>query len=200
MRKLAFSGLFALAVVAGCLLTPEQASAQRFTIGGGNFRVDVGRPYYGRGYNAWPGYYGRGYYDGYYRGNYYGRWYYPGYYDRYTYRSPAAEFYVAPRNSYYYTGTYSGSSTPYVQPAAVATATAQIEIVAPNSNARVWFRGVESGQTGPSHWFDVTQLESGRAYSFEVEARWMQNGREMRHTRMIQVNAGQNLRVDLSRS
>lgn len=199
MRKLVFLGLFAAAVVAGFLLTPEQASAQRF-----GYRLDVGRPYfYDRGYSGWPGYYGSGYYDRYYRG-YYGRGYYPGYYDR-VYRWPGVQYYVAPRDSYYFDGTSYGSTT-YVRPAPVlatgivATGTAQVEIVAPNPSARIWFRGVESGQSGTSHWFDVTQLENGRTYNFQVEARWLENGQEMRRTRMIQVSPGQNVRVDLSRS
>jgi len=190
-----------LVAAAGLLLTPATAPAQHGGghgggghgggghggggHGGGYYGGGYGRGYYGGGYGR--GYYGRGYYPGYYGG------YYPGYYGNYDYApdydtySAAPDYYTTPAPDY-------GNAPDYgTAPAAPSRNTARVTIHVPDPNADIWFNGTKTAQKGTERVFESPELEPGRDFTYDVRARWMEDGREVEQDRKIEVHAGDRL-------
>jgi uncharacterized protein (TIGR03000 family) len=141
----------------------------------GNWRggvyVGPGYGYYGRGY----GYYGRGY------------GYYAPYYGSYYYGSPATSYYYEPE------------TTTYVQPAAAAD-TAHIRVLVPDANARVWFDGALTQQSGTDRMFHTPSLTVGSTYNYRIRASWMQGNREMTQERTVSVTPGATAVADFTQA
>lgn len=203
MRLIGIKAAVAAAVVALAAATP--ASAQRH-YGGGGYR------------GGWGGYYGRGgYYPGSYgwggsgigvyvgpRYSYYPRYGYDGYYGYpgYSYSYP----------SYYsYPSTYSSDVVTYGTPASTEIRSFYPpDPVAPTNQARVhvrcpagaelWFDGTATEQRGNDRMFSTPTLEQGKNYTYEVKARWMDNGKPVERTKVVSVRAGQTTDVDFMTS
>jgi len=157
-------------------------------------------PFYGYGFgypyfyggSYWPNYYGYSYPDyGYlYSGsNYYGPDY-SGYAPDYGYTpdvtSPA----------------YGAPSTALQPPPATNvgnTAPAIVRVHVP-ANAELWFDGVKTTQTGADRVFESPPLTAGKAYTYDIKARWMQDGKEVVQTRSINVQPGQPVAVDFTQA
>ncbi len=148
---------------------------------------------FGRAY-AYPGYYGNSYYLAPYYGvglaystQYYAppAYYSPGY-SAVQYSAPA----VAP-SSYqsFYPPEANGPG------AVTGDAPATVEVRLP-AGAGLWFGAFRTDQTGNVRRFQSPPLAAGRAYTYEVRARWDQDGRPVEQTRTVQVRAGQAVRVD----
>ena len=209
LRKYVMPALLSLACV---LMVTDFAHAQRR--GGGSYRggsygsgyrggynsgwgVTVGpggvsfgtSPYYGGGYYG-SGYYGSGYYGNRYGSPYYGstygnRYYSPGYSSGYY--SP----YYDDGYSYSYPSTtYVQPSQAYVQPAPVADGSAQIRVLVPDPNARVWFDGNPTQQTGTDRSFHTPPLNPNVSNSYRIRASWMQGGQEVTQERVVNVTPG----------
>jgi uncharacterized protein (TIGR03000 family) len=72
-----------------------------------------------------------------------------------------------------------------------------LNIQAP-AGANLWISDVFVGQGGSSRQFVSPPLENGRTYTYDIKARWMQDGREMTSTRTLEFQGGQtNLSFDL---
>jgi uncharacterized protein (TIGR03000 family) len=89
---------------------------------------------------------------------------------------------------------------PHADPAAApvsAASPARIRVHLP-ADAALWFEGRVTNQGG--HWrqFVTPPLSGGGAFEYEVEARWMEEGREVRRRRSVRVNAGAEAVVDFS--
>jgi uncharacterized protein (TIGR03000 family) len=139
-------------------------------------------PYYGYyGYGYRP-YYGSYYYP--YRYGYYG--YYPNYYyePSYSYYTPSS-LYVAPAVTSYQASYYSPPANNF----------ANVEVRVP-ANAEIWFDGVKTNQTGELRNFSTPPLEAGRNFSYEVRARWTEDGKPVERTRTVRVRAGERTVVD----
>jgi len=54
-------------------------------------------------------------------------------------------------------------------------------------DAEVWFNGVKTGQTGAVRQFQSPPLEPGGTYTYQVRARWTQNGEVQDQTRDLRV-------------
>lgn len=173
-----------------------------------------GHGYGGYGHSFGYGGYGRGYggygWGGYGWGGYgYGLGYYPSYGYSYPY-------------NYYYTAPYSyGYSAPqiYTEPyAAVPSSTvpaqdsgtpgtivpasnvsssnaALIEVRVP-ANAEVFVDGNKTQQTGATRLFESPPLKQGSRYAYEVEAKWMDNGKMVEQKRKVVVQAGERSQAD----
>jgi uncharacterized protein (TIGR03000 family) len=147
--------------------------------------------YGGRGgYGGYGGYgWGGGYYPRYgwgYGGSYpsYGySGYYPGY--AYDYGTPT---YVYPDTPTVIT-RQSGSYAPPTDN------TAMVHVRVP-SNATVWFDGDRTQQSGTDRTFASPPLKPGNTYSYEVRARWMDNGKPVEETRTVKVRANETSNVD----
>ncbi len=161
---------------------------------GGYYGTSFGR--YGIGYN--PGYYGSYYYP-----YSYGGYNYPYNYGGYSYPYSYGSNY----SPYYYGGTYPSSLynySPYAtggvalnvqtQPAAPADTTAHIHLNVP-ANAQVWFAGEKMKSTGTLREFQSPALQPGAKYSYDVMAKWMQDGKEVTQKQTVRVWAGANLNV-----
>jgi uncharacterized protein (TIGR03000 family) len=148
---------------------------------GGNFGHHHG--FYGGGY--YPGFYGGGYYPGIFGGSY--PWY-----DTYTY--PSYSYYDAPALQYY----YSPATEYYAPPAPVAADYANIRVIVPDPQGRVWFDGNRTSQTGTERLFSTPSLTMGSRYSYQIRASWMQGAREVSQERTVSVTPGQTTLVDFS--
>jgi uncharacterized protein (TIGR03000 family) len=196
------------------LLASAVASAQ-VSVGVGRFGVSVGTPYYG----YYPGYYSYGsYYPSYYSYGYYPNYYSSGYYpSRWYYSSPGYTTYYYPSNSYttYAPADYYPSSTPsysYSAPGDTSSYygygaaampregadTARLNVRLPDPDARVWIEDKETRQRGTLREFVSPPLNPDKRYTYEVRARWMENGKEMERTRTVPVRANDTATVDFT--
>jgi uncharacterized protein (TIGR03000 family) len=207
--------LLAPAVLAlgGLLFAPEAVLAQHGHGGGGGGGGGHVSGYHGGGYHGGYGYGGRGYgygggygygrgygygYGGYYPwwgGGYWGGYgpYYGGYYNGDTYVNPNYTTYVQPDT------TYVQPDTAYVQPAPQGSDnSAGIRVIVPDPNARVWFDGAATTQTGTDRLFNTPPLSAG-THSYRIRATWTQNGREVTQERTVPIAAGRLSIADFTR-
>ena len=145
-------------------------------------------PGYRRGY---PRYYGYGYrYPSYY-GSYGASPYYYGYspysYDAYGYSSSAPAY-----DSGYY-DSYGGATSPNPD-ATQADTSAHITVILP-ANAEIWVDGSKMTSTGSVREFQSPSLATGHSYTYEVRARWNQNGKMVTQTQNVEVAAGAHVNV-----
>jgi uncharacterized protein (TIGR03000 family) len=61
-------------------------------------------------------------------------------------------------------------------------------------NAEIWFDGSATTSTGSVREFQSPSLSPGR-YTYEIRARWTENGREITQTQKVAVSPGAHLRV-----
>jgi uncharacterized protein (TIGR03000 family) len=155
----------------------------------------------GFGYHSYYGYHPSYGYD-----NYYG--YYP-YYNTYPSSSYDTYPYVESSPTYDsgYAGSYGdvGSSTPpavnyqsFYPPATATTESdngAHVTVTVP-AGAQLWFDGTPTTSTGSVREFNSPPLTPGHRYSYEVQARWNENGKEVTQTQKVQVGAGTHAQVD----
>lgn len=211
LKRLLHPGVLSLLAATALLLIPSVSQAQRgrggYSVGRGGVGYYGGSPSYGNwGYGYSP-YYSRSYYPGYYGYNsgYYPRSYYGGYY------YPNTSYYNNSyyNNSYYSDGSYAAtpntsSYQSYYPSEGVTGASANV----PEQNSRavtmsirvpadaeVWFGDVKTNVTGTERLFVSPPLEPGRDYTYEIRARWNENGRPVERTRTLQVHAGDRLNI-----
>jgi uncharacterized protein (TIGR03000 family) len=94
---------------------------------------------------------------------------------------------------------YRGLRAPRRIGAASAEPIAHIVLRVP-ANALVWFDGSETTSTGPVREFESPPLASGRQYTYQIKARWVENGQTITRTQDITVSAGAQLEVDFPSS
>src|SRR5262249_10294447 len=85
-------------------------------------------------------------------------------------------------------GAPPASSAPAVTPAQPTTA-AHVTLKVP-ANAEVWFEGTKTTTTGAVREFESPPLTPGRRYTYQVRARWKENGHEVTQTQKVEVTAG----------
>jgi uncharacterized protein (TIGR03000 family) len=79
-----------------------------------------------------------------------------------------------------------------VTPAATPTTAGvpvQIDLQVP-ADARVWFDGEKTSQTGTQRQFVTPPLIQGREYTYEVRAAWKEGGRDVTESRHLSFRAG----------
>jgi uncharacterized protein (TIGR03000 family) len=211
MSRLRFA-LVAGVALALPLLAAENGFAQWRHGGGG--RWDGG--YYG----GWGGSYGWGGYNSPWYGSSY-TYAYP-YTNSYTYSYPYRYSYGYPytyNSPYYYGSTYSsptvyyptmpsnayvsGTGSPgaysttqsFYPPDAQGNMPALINVQVP-PDAQVWFDDVNTSQRGMERVFRSPPLQQGQDYSYEVKARWNENGKDVERTRKVRIHAGERVFVN----
>jgi uncharacterized protein (TIGR03000 family) len=152
--------------------------------GGGHGGGHGGGGGFSRGHYGYGGYGYGGYGYGYGLGGYGYGGYYPGY--AYGYGGPV---YVYPDTP----PTVSTRSSAYYAPS--SNNTAEIRLRVP-SDATVWVDGDRTRQTGPSRDFVTPTLKPGTTYSYQVKARWMEDGKPVEQTRKVKVRANETTNVD----
>jgi uncharacterized protein (TIGR03000 family) len=198
-KALLFGGTLLLAGAA-VLVTPGLGQAQHGGgghgggHGGGGFRgghvggAGIGETHFG------------GYRGGFHRGGSYGhpyshygdRRYYGGYgfypysyggydsYDPYSYASPGVT------DDSGYNGSY-GDMTQYYTPTTDTSARISVKVPA---GARVSFDGTPTSSMGSVREFTSPPLTPNSRYTYQVQARWDENGREVTQTQQVEVRAG----------
>jgi uncharacterized protein (TIGR03000 family) len=73
----------------------------------------------------------------------------------------------------------------------------QITIRVP-AEAKIWFDGEQTGQTGTTRVFVSPPLELGRDYHYEVRARWQDGEGTVERTRRLSFRAGETIGLDFS--
>ena len=154
-----------------------------------------------------PGYFSgfpAGYTGGYYNGRSYSNpgLYYPGYFSRsggYYAPSYSPPVYYTPPSAAYISGGYRGEVGPADQapgpPPPDGTAAVGVHVPA---DAEVFFNDAQTKQSGEQREFVTPTLPVGRAYQYDVRARWKENGKEIDRTRTITVHANQRAEVDFT--
>jgi uncharacterized protein (TIGR03000 family) len=64
-------------------------------------------------------------------------------------------------------------------------------------DAQLLFQGTETKLTGPARVFRSPPLEFGKTYRYDVQARWLENGKPVEKSRAVTVRAGERFVVDL---
>jgi uncharacterized protein (TIGR03000 family) len=95
--------------------------------------------------------------------------------------------------------TYGTSSTSAYGPTTPASLPANIAVRVPEPTAEVWFEGSKTSQTGVLRTFASPPLPLGNSYTYQVRARWTENGQVIDQTRPVQVVANQQTTVDFTR-
>jgi uncharacterized protein (TIGR03000 family) len=152
--------------------------------GGGRY---PGGYYGGAGYG---GFYGGGIilnfplYGGYGYGAPYRFGYAPLYYDDY----PLGDMYYPPPQ-------YLQPS--YVQQEQVPARYATIRVLLPDANAKVWFDGNETKQSGAERYFYMPDLDpKGGPYSYRIRAAWKEGEEPMVQERVVEVSPGKTALAD----
>jgi uncharacterized protein (TIGR03000 family) len=133
-------------------------------------------------FGAWPYYYGSYPYSG-----------YSGYYP-YTYSSD----WSSPAYDSGYYGSDGGVTSPnpdVYSPAITQPDTRAQIIVNVPADAEIWFEGTKMTSTGSVRQYTSPPLTPGTRYTYEVRARWTENGQEVTQTQEVKVAAGTNVNV-----
>jgi uncharacterized protein (TIGR03000 family) len=72
--------------------------------------------------------------------------------------------------------------------------TANVTVNVP-ADAQVWFDDNATTSTGGVRQYVSPPLTPGKGYTYEVRARWIDNGKEVTQTQQVEVRAGANVRV-----
>jgi len=142
----------------------------------------------GGNYNTWNN-------PGYAWGNY-SNWNYPSYAPSSVYSS---DYYFNPSsvgstvNRSDTSGYYSyGSRTPQ------DPNTTLVQVRLPDPNAEVWIEGAQTQQRGMWREFISPPLNPDTNYTYDVRARWTENGREVERTKTVPVRANNVVTVDFT--
>jgi len=165
---------------------------------GRGFGVPVGgyNPYYySFGYTSYgytPYGYGYGAYPGYRMGIYYAS---TSNYRPSTYTPTPATSRISPASTVAVNTSVRPASYESYYPAnPVTSQTALIEVRVP-AEAEVWFDGEKSIQTGLERSFRSPALQPDTIYSYEVKARWTENGKPVEKMRKVRIMKGEQIRI-----
>jgi uncharacterized protein (TIGR03000 family) len=107
-------------------------------------------------------------------------------------------------NNYEYvpgTPQMSGDVTIYppAPPGTPEASQVMIEVRVPAMDADISIGGEKTMQKGMIRRYVSPPITPGRTYTYDINARWLENGREITRYRTLQVQAGQRLGIDLTR-
>jgi uncharacterized protein (TIGR03000 family) len=174
---------------------PAKADQQGWPVAGswGTYGGPSGSSFggYARSYAAYPSSFGS------YTPSYYAT--YPtsipqpgGYYGfaspRHYYRSSGTEGYYGSigTEDYYRTSTVDSPSKRLVR----------VNVRVP-SDAKIWFDGSQTNQTGTTRSFESPPMVVGPEYAYQIRIQWKQNGKDVIQTRQIKVHAGDVINLTL---
>jgi uncharacterized protein (TIGR03000 family) len=68
------------------------------------------------------------------------------------------------------------------------------------ADAKVWFDGRQTNQTGTARSFESPPLAVGPEYAYQVRIQWVQDGKKVEQTRQLIVHAGDAINLNLGSS
>jgi uncharacterized protein (TIGR03000 family) len=149
--------------------------------------------YYGTNYSNWPSNYGS-YYG--YRPSYYGTTYttLPSYYgSSYSNYAPSYAYVPSSGISSPQTSTSFYYSPSQEQSALMDKAAVEVHVPA---DAELWIDGQPTTQRGETRTFETPQFAVGRGFSYELRARWMEDGKPVDETRRVELQPGERQVLD----
>jgi uncharacterized protein (TIGR03000 family) len=75
---------------------------------------------------------------------------------------------------------------------------AHLDVAVPMADADVWLNGVRMKQTGVNRQYESPPLKVGATYSYEIRARWTENGKAVERTQTVRVQASKQIKIDLT--
>ena len=126
----------------------------------------------------------------------YGYGYAPG---RFTYSAQIADYSTSPNIYGVYAPETNAVMSMRTLPDTAATplrTTATVNVVLP-ADAELSFQGIRVGQTGDYRRFITPPLLPGSSYTYDIRATWRANGQEVTRDRHVDIQAGDQLTVDL---
>jgi uncharacterized protein (TIGR03000 family) len=172
--------------------------------GHGNFHNDHFHNGHDHFHNGFFGFFGFPWYWGW--GGYGG---YGGYYPYYGSGDPGYAYNYTPDSSYsapsYNAGSLGEINTttpsynrtlPRTQPSAIDDNAVLIGLRVPE-NAEVWIDGQKTTETGAFREFTSPALQPGQKFTYDIKARWTENGKEVVRDRKLEFYAGDRLMVNL---
>ncbi len=117
-------------------------------------------------------------------------YYYPAYpYAAYPYAAQSStEGYYTPSTSDYSYGAFAPQSD-----------CANIRVILPRADAKVWFSDSLTKQTGQMREFVSPKLNPNKDYAYDIKAQWEENGKLVTRTRHVNVSANSTVSVDFTR-
>jgi uncharacterized protein (TIGR03000 family) len=111
-------------------------------------------------------------------------------------------YYNTPAMSSYYGSGYSADAGGYYSYGAPARAdtrdSAQLNVRLPDPNAEVWVEGKRTQQRGTWREYQSPPLNPDKSYTYEVRARWTENGKDVERTKTVPVRANGVATVDFT--
>ena len=104
-------------------------------------------------------------------------------------------FRASPRHLPYSVSVHPPAGGPSVAAAAGACLTLRVSVPA---SAELFVDGVKTAQTGADRVFESPPGDAGRDVSYELTARWVENGAPVERTRSVGGKAGETVRVDFA--
>lgn len=182
------------------LLAAGPAAAQHYRYGGyrhggyGGYYHGYSPRHYGGyvHYVYYPGHYGYYHHYGYYPSYHHYAWGYPGY-SRYV---PSYYGYSVPQAGYWALYPPNPAGQDLTTPTAPAGADQVVHFnIRVPADAEVWIDDLNTSQTGPLREFISPPLAPGHEYTYEIQARWKEQGREVSQRRRVFVQAGQRVSI-----
>jgi uncharacterized protein (TIGR03000 family) len=75
---------------------------------------------------------------------------------------------------------------------------AQIRVLLPDPQARIWFEGQATKQVGPDRLFYTPPLLATAANNYHIKITFMQQGQEVTRERVVSIMPGRTYVVDLT--
>jgi uncharacterized protein (TIGR03000 family) len=72
-----------------------------------------------------------------------------------------------------------------------------VQVTVP-ADAQIWFDGTQTKQTGTLRHFVSPPVAPGRDYAYEVQVKWMKDGKEVSQKRRVTVHAGDSIDLAFS--
>ena len=67
-------------------------------------------------------------------------------------------------------------------------------------DAKIWFDGSQTKQTGTARSFVSPPLDAGQEYAYQIRVQWKQDGKDVKQTRQVTVHAGDVINLSLGSS
>jgi uncharacterized protein (TIGR03000 family) len=67
-------------------------------------------------------------------------------------------------------------------------------------DAKIWFNGSQTKQTGTARSFESPPLGAGQEYAYQIRVQWKQDGKDVTQTRQVTVHAGDVINLTLGSS
>jgi uncharacterized protein (TIGR03000 family) len=77
-------------------------------------------------------------------------------------------------------------------------APARVEVRVPAADAKVWFQGQPTKQTGKVREFESPPLTPGTEYTYRIRATWLSGGKEVTRNETVTIHSGARVQVDFT--